>query len=126
MIHHYSIAVANTKEVAGVLNEIFQGHVTKFRPRENSYMVWFDDAYGSAIELYPLKTEMLPGENEQAAQFVSNEEASGYSATHAAISVALDKKSIFQLARSLGWRAVELPRGHFNAPIQPINAISTS
>ncbi|WP_457746540.1 hypothetical protein [Sulfurimonas sp.] len=114
MIHHYSIAVKDPKHVATVLNEIFQGHVTKFTPREHSYMVWMDDAYGSAIELYPLKTEMLAGEEDKPAKFVSNKSASGYTATHAAISVNLDKESIFTLGKSLGWRTKELPRGHFN------------
>jgi len=114
MIHHYSIAVEDTKKVAEVLNKLFKGHITKFTPRENSYMLWFDDTYGSAIELYPIKTEMLPGKDNEAAKFSTNVKASGYTATHAAISVNVDKETIIKLGKSLGWRAKELPRGGFN------------
>ena len=114
MIHHYSIAVEDTQKVAGVLQELFDGHVNKFAPYKNSYMVWFDDAYGTAIELYPLGTEMHPGRNDEPAQFSTSANATGYSATHAAISIERDRETIFNLAKSLGWRAQELSRGHFN------------
>ncbi len=52
-IHHFSIPVRDTKHVAEVLCELFEGTITPFSPYQNSYIVWFGDEYGTAIELYP-------------------------------------------------------------------------
>ncbi|VAX04398.1 hypothetical protein MNBD_GAMMA19-655 [hydrothermal vent metagenome] len=40
MIHHYSIAVSNTKKVADILSRLFEGSVSEFGPYKNAYMVW--------------------------------------------------------------------------------------
>ena len=50
MIHHISLPAADTRKVANVLAELFDGTVTDFSPTENAYMVWFGDEYGSAID----------------------------------------------------------------------------
>lgn len=114
MIHHYSIPVHDTKRVADVLGKLVGGIITRFGPYKNSYIVWFGDEHGTAIELYPSGTEMIPDSGKGQANFVHNIEHSGFSATHAAVSVDCTREEIYQVARELGWRALELPRGGFN------------
>lgn len=60
MIHHYSIPINNPKNVAQVLEKLFNGIITGFRPYANAYIVWMKDEFGTGIELYPIGTEMVP------------------------------------------------------------------
>lgn len=113
-IHHYSIPVRDTRRVAEVLGELFEGTITPFGPYQDSYIVWFGDEYGSAIELYPVGTEMIPDAGDGQANFRSNALASGFTATHAAISIERSRKEILTSASENGWKALELSRGTFN------------
>ena len=114
MIHHYSIPVQDTKHVAEVFADLFAGTITPFGPYENAYIVWFGDEYGSAIEFYPVGTEMLPSAAGEQTDFQHNASYSRYSATHAAISIKRSREEIFNIAERQGWRALELSRGGFN------------
>ncbi len=114
MIHHYSISVCDTKKVANVLANLLNGTITRFSPNENSYIVWFGDEYGTAIELFPNGTEMIPDAENGQAHFVNNTTYSGFSATHAAISIPCSKEEICDVATKSGWRALELSRGGFS------------
>ena len=113
-IHHYSIPVQDTRLVADVLRQLFQGSITPFGPYQNSWIVWFGDEHGTAIELYPLGTEMFPDVGNGQANFRRNESASGFTATHAAISIDRSREEILTFAINNGWRALELSRGSFN------------
>jgi len=114
MIHHYSIPVSNTKKVADIIKDLFNGTITKFGPHKESYIIWLGDEYGTAIELYPSGTELIPDEGLQQASFIHNRENSGYTATHAAISIDRSKAEIYEIAKGLNWRAIELSRGGFS------------
>lgn len=114
MIHHYSIPVQDTRKVSEALAGLFGGTITPFGPYPNSYIVWFGDEYGTAIELYPAGTEMSPDVGEGQANFRHNPSHSTFCATHAAISINRSREEIFKVAKAQGWRAVELPRGGFN------------
>ncbi len=114
MIHHYSIAVSNTKKVANILSRLFEGSVSEFGPYKNSHMVWLGDEYGTAIEVYPDGTEMIPDTENGQARFVHNATHSGFTATHAAISIKRTREEIYTFAKEAGWRALELSRGEFN------------
>jgi len=114
MIHHISIPAENPLHVARTLVELFGGSLTQFGPYRNSYIAWAEDAHGTAIEVFPLGTEMYPGPGEGQANFRHNADASGFVATHAAVSVPCKKEEIFSLAQREGWRAVELSRGSFH------------
>jgi hypothetical protein len=116
MIHHYSIPVQDTLHVAQVMAWLFDGSITGFGPYHNSYIVWFGDQHGSALELFPAGTEMFPASDPQRGQanFRHNPEHSRFVATHAAISINQPRAFIFEVAKSQGWRALELPRGGFN------------
>ena len=100
--------------MADVLAELFGGTVTRFGPYRDSYIVWLGDDHGSAIELFPVGTELLPGDGDGQAGFDHNPAATGHTATHAAVSIERSREEIYRIAANHGWRAVELPRGGFN------------
>lgn len=113
MLHHVSIPVGNPAHVAGVLAELLGGEVSRFGPYANSYIAWAGDEFGTAIEVYPAGTEMVPDTGEGQARFRANVQVSGYVATHIAVSVVHDRDAVLALARREGWRALELSRGSF-------------
>lgn len=113
-IHHDSIPVQDTRRVAEVLCDLFEGTITPFGPYQNSWIVWFGDEHGTAIELYPAGTEMMPDAGDGQANFHANASASGFTATHAAISIDRSKAEILTVARENDWRALELSRGPFH------------
>ncbi|MCH9652195.1 MAG: hypothetical protein K0U98_28460 [Deltaproteobacteria bacterium] len=113
MIHHISLSARKPLEVAKVLVEILDGQLTRFGPHSGSYIAWAGDEYGTAIEVYPLGTELLPGPADEPTRFQPNDQSSTYSATHAALSIARSTDEVLSIAQRAGWRAVELSRGSF-------------
>lgn len=111
MIHHLSIPARDPAHVASVLTEMFGGTLTGFGPYRNSFIAWAGDEHGTAVEVYPVGTEMFPDAGPGQANFRHVGDASPYGATHAAVSVSLSTAQILTLARREGWRAVELSRG---------------
>ena len=114
MIHHLSLPAQDPRHVAEVLVELFRGKLTGFGPYRNSFIAWAGDEHGTAIEVYPTGTEMLPDAGAGQANFRHNAQASPFVATHAAISVDRSKEEIYAIAKREGWRAIELPRGPNN------------
>ena len=114
MIHHLSIPATDPLYVTRVLAQLFGGTITGFGPYRNSYIAWAGDAHGTAIEVYPVGTEMFPDAGPGQANFRHNPAASGFVATHAAVSLDIGKEEILAVANQHGWRAVELSRGSFN------------
>jgi hypothetical protein len=114
MIHHLSIPAEDPLLVTKVLAELLGGLITRFGPYQNSYIAWAGDEHGTAIEVYPVGTEMFPDTGHGQANFRHNPNASGFVATHATVSVSLAKEQIIDLAQQQGWRAIELSRGSFN------------
>ncbi|MGK7872786.1 MAG: hypothetical protein AB4426_05570 [Xenococcaceae cyanobacterium] len=115
MIHHISIPAENPFHVAKVLAEIFDGSFAQFPPNPGSYISFPADEYGTAVEVYPLGTEMIPGKDDRSVEFQQNSSPSRFIATHAAISVQLSQEQIEQIAAREGWRAVRCNRdGQFD------------
>lgn len=114
MIHHLSIPARNPLHVAQVLAELFGGALTRFGPYKDSYIAWAGDEHGSAIEVFPVGTELLPDIGDGQANFRHNPAVSGFVTTHAAVSVARTKDEILVLGQREGWRAIELSRGSFD------------
>jgi hypothetical protein len=114
MIHHLSIPAEDPLHVARTLTELFNGRLTQFGPYQNSYIAWAGDEYGTAIEVFPVGTEMYPDSGEGQSNFRHNANASGFIATHAAVSVRCSLEEIFALAERVGWRAIVLSRGSFH------------
>jgi len=113
MIHHISIPAKNPLHVAKMLAEICHGKVTGFPPHPGSYVVLTGDEYGSMIEIYPLGTELMPGDGDEQAVFVQHTSASRFTATHAAISVAASQEQIQQIGAREGWRVLHCNRDSF-------------
>lgn len=111
MIHHISIPARNPRHVASVLTELFEGMLTGFGPYRDSYIAWAGDAFGTAIEVFPTGTELLPDAGAGQANFRASATPSPFTSTHAAVSVERSEEEIFALARREGWRAIKLPRG---------------
>lgn len=111
MIHHLSIPARDPARVAAVLAELLDGTVTGFGPWPGGFIAWAGDSVGSAIEVYPSGTEMLPDPNGGQARFRATASRSPYVATHAAVSVPHELDAILRIAAREGWHAAVLSRG---------------
>lgn len=111
MIHHLSIPATDTRHVAEVLVELFDGVLTGFGPYGDSFIAWAADDHGTAVEVYPVGTELFPPDGPGQAQFRSNPDSSRFVATHATISVERTVAEIQAIGEREGWRAVVLSRG---------------
>ena len=115
MIHHLSVPVRDPPHTPQVFLALFGGGVvTPFGPYQNSFITWSGDQFGTALEFYPVGTEMYAPTTPEQAQFRHNDAATGHTATHAAISVELEVAQVMAIAEREGWRAPVLPRGGFD------------
>lgn len=112
MIHHLSIAAANPKRVADVLAELWQGKAYPFPMYPDSYIAFAGDDYGTAIEVYPLGSELVPGRADLP-DLQADRASASFTATHVAISVPLNPSQIEQIAAREGWQTVRGNRGPF-------------
>ena len=62
MINHISIAANEPERVANFLAELWNGAVYPFPPAPNSFFVTANDGRGSAVEITPIDTILVPGE----------------------------------------------------------------
>lgn len=113
MIHHFSIAARDPGHVAAVLAELLGGRPFPFWPFPGSHIAIAGDVHGTAIEVYPLGTELLPGGRSDPVHAVANDQHPNFTATHAAISVSYDEAHIKSIAAREEWRAVTCDRGEF-------------
>jgi hypothetical protein len=111
MIHHISIPARDTRHVADVLVRLFDGELSGFGPYPDSWIAWAANEHGTAIEIYPVGTELYPPDGPGQAQFRHNPDATPYVATHATIGVDRTVAEIKAIAEAEGWRAEELSRG---------------
>lgn len=123
MINHISIAVNNTEKVANFLAEVWDGIVYPFPPAPNSFIVLANDGRGTAVEVTPAGTVLVPGEGlpdendlnarteEHEAQFVRSDFVPRYVATHLNINTKKGIDEIRELAKREGWRVLVCNRG---------------
>ena len=125
MINHISIPVRNPEKVAGVLAELWGGFVIPFPPAPDSFMVLANDGRGSAVEVTPIDTVLVPGEgfppeenfdsstptDEYEAKFVKSDFAPQYVATHLNINTTLSEAEVKAIADREGWRVLTCNRG---------------
>ena len=114
MLHHISVAAENPRRVAEVLAELWGGYAMPFPPFPGAYIAVPGDQHGTAIEVLPLGAELVPGGEKREAQASQNAGASPYTATHAALSVAIGEERIEEIAAREGWRAEKFDRGPFH------------
>ena len=103
MIHHLSISAENPQHVAKVIAELWQGQPTTHPFNSDAYIVFPFDEYGTEIEVYPLETEITPGNNDEKRDYIENLAASKFTATHVMISVPASIEQIEQIAQREGW-----------------------
>lgn len=113
MIHHLSVSAKNPQQVATVLAEIFKGKAVPFPPHPGSYMAFAGDEHGTAIEVYPSGSQIIPGLGVDGCGFAQNPHASEFTATHAAISVSASPSEIEQIGAREGWRVVRCNRDSY-------------
>jgi len=125
MINHISIGARNPERVANVLAELWNGFVIPFPPAPNSFMVLANDGKGTAVEVTPIDTVLVPGEGlppeenfdysvrteEYEAKFVKSEFAPQYVATHLNINTTLSERKVKEIAEREGWRVLTCNRG---------------
>lgn len=112
MLHCISLPVDNPFHVAQVLAEILRGQIRPLLDYPDSYIVLADDEYGTAIELVPSRTQMIPGQDKFEYQ-QNNNAPSQFSAVHVAISVFKKQHEIEQIANREGWHVALGNRGQF-------------
>ena len=103
MIHHLSISAQNPQHVAQVLAEILQGQPTPHPFNPGGYIIFPFDEYGTKIEVYPLGTEIVPGESEELRAYIQNTADSQSTATHVMLSVPINVEQIEQIAAREDW-----------------------
>jgi len=123
MINHISIAVNEPEKVANVLAEIWDGMVFPFPPAPDSFFVIANDGKGTAVEITPAGTVLVPGEGlppeddpdakteEYEARFVRSDFVPRYVATHLNISTRKSIGEIREIAKREGWRVLVANRG---------------
>ena len=125
MINHISIAVNNPERVAIFLAELWNGSVFPFPPAPNSFFVVANDGRGSAVEITPIDTILIPGtglpaeENfdnsvsteEYEAKFVKSDFVPRYVATHLNINTKKSIEEVREIAKREGWRVLVANRG---------------
>ena len=115
MIHHLSIAARDPEKAAGALAELMGGKAVPFPPNPGSYFALQLDDHGSGIEVYPAGTHLEPGGKEGGGFVKSPEDRRrGYGATHFALSVKTDAKTVEKIAKREGWHCVTCNRGPFH------------
>jgi hypothetical protein len=113
MLHHISIPANNPRHVAEVLAKILGGRTAPFPSHPGSYVAVAFDEQGTLIEVYPLGTELVPGDNDDQVKFSINPVSNQFNAVHAALSVPVNQEQIEQIAASEGWRVLRCNRGQF-------------
>lgn len=120
MINHISIGVNNPEKVADFLAKIWNGYAFPFPPSPNSYIVLADDGKGTAVEITPANTVLVPGEGfpaeenfdkntltgEFEAKFVAGTNFPEYVATHLAVNTHLSETEVLEMAKSENWRTL--------------------
>lgn len=115
MIHHLSVSAADPQGAAEFFAKIMDGVVVDFPPNPGSYMVFKADGMGTAIEIYPAGSVMVPN-GEPGSIFVRQPETEGRrSPTHFALSVSSSREAVLAMAADKGWEAYVCDRsGHFH------------
>lgn len=119
MIHHLSVSARDPNAVADFFAELIGGVSVDFPPNPGSRMVFKADGKGTAVEIYPAGTVMVPN-GEPGSIFLQNPPETGVpgperSPTHFAVSVDHSAETIHAMAQARGWDCFVCDRGgHFH------------
>ena len=94
MLHHVSIPARDPEHVAKVLAELLGGYAGPFvGPIPGAWVAYAEDAFGTGIEVYSERTQLVPGQGDEMGGAALGEPAA-WSPFHALISVKADRASI--------------------------------
>ncbi len=111
MIHHISIPARDPERVAKVLAELLAGYAGPFvGPIPGAWVAYAEDAHGTGVEVYPERTTLVPGEDEDMGA-VALREAPAAVAFHALVSVKAGRTDIERIGAREGWRTRHFWRG---------------
>jgi hypothetical protein len=122
MLIHTSLPAYDPELVSRVLCEVAGGKRCNF-PYPGGYYIGFDDESSTAIEIYPIDTQLRPGTGgeygaleppEQSRQnmvrYIGSHEEAKYIASHIALTTPLSLDEIYAVAKREGWRAAYCSR----------------
>jgi hypothetical protein len=113
MLFHISIAAERPEAAARLVAELWRGRAYPFPPvAEGSWIAMAGDERGSAIEVYPLGTELHEGDGESAARALAGRPARN-GPVHVAIATELDVEAVMGIAKRFGAPAKICSRGPF-------------
>lgn len=117
MLIHTSLPAEDPELVSRVLCEIAGGKRCSF-PYPGAFYVGFDDDNSTAVEIYPIDTQLHPGtgsqygrlestekSRERMVRYVGSHESVNYIASHIALSTPLSLDEIYEIALREKWRA---------------------
>jgi hypothetical protein len=114
MLFHISMAARRPEQAARLVAELWGGRAYPFPPvAEGSWIAMAGDDRGSAIEVYPLGTELHEGEGESAVRTVTGRPAPN-GPVHVAIATALGVDEVKSIASRFGAPAKVCARGPFH------------
>ena len=111
MLHHVSIPARDPEHVAKVLAELLGGYAGPFvGPIPGAWVAYAEDAFGTGIEVYSERTQLVPGQGDEMGGVALGAPAA-WSPFHALISVKADRASIERIGAREGWRTRHFWRG---------------
>lgn len=114
MLFHISAAAGRPKQAARLIAEIWGGRAYPFPPvAEGSWIAMAGDDRGSAIEIYPLGTELHEGPGESAVRPLTGQVARN-GPFHVAIATQLEVEEVKAIAKRFGAPAKVCDRGPFH------------
>lgn len=114
MLFHISMAAERPEQAARLVAELWRGRAYPFPPvAEGSWIAMAGDDRGSAIEVYPLGTELHEGDGESAVRPRAGRPARN-GPVHVAIATELDVDSVKAIATRFGAPAKVCARGPFH------------
>ena len=114
MLFHISIGAERPKQAARLVAELWQGRAYPFPPvADGSWIAMAGDERGSAIEVYPLGTELHLGDGESPVRSLEGRPARN-GPVHVAIATGLDVESVKAIAQRFGAPAKVCARGPFH------------
>ena len=114
MLFHISMAAERPEQAARLVAELWSGRAYPFPPvAEGSWIAMAGDDRGSAIEVYPLGTELHLGDGESAVRPLAAR-PSRNGPVHVAIATELDVDAVNAIAKRFGAPAKLCSRGPFH------------
>jgi hypothetical protein len=117
MIHHVSIPACDPQAVAAVLAKLTGWQARPFLgPCPGAIMMLAEDDFGTAIEVYPDGTEIVPGEGEVQGHMRPGATPSNFP-FHLLLSLDVTPEHVLAVAEDAGWRALRCWRGPPTDPV---------